>query len=144
MSLSVLQEIADWKLEGKSEDNRRYFFHVSEVESIENGSRSYVIGRKGTGKSTIFQRLQYELRHLEGYASAYIDIKTTYEESTTDPAIFEQMGRGSAYTDDWIWRPVVLSEFMAKHFYTPRSAQLTQIILRHVEEVRCQRKSNVC
>ncbi len=53
---------------------------------------TFLIGRKGTGKSTIFQRLQYELRHLEGYASAYIDIKTTYEESTTDPAIFEQMG----------------------------------------------------
>lgn len=53
---------------------------------------TFLIGRKGTGKSTIFQRLQYELRHLEGYASAYIDIKTTYEESTTDPAIFEQLG----------------------------------------------------
>src|SRR2546425_5631053 len=57
MSLSVLQEIADWKLEGKSEDNRRYFFHVSEVESIENGSRSYVIGRKGTGKTAISEYL---------------------------------------------------------------------------------------
>src|SRR5438067_12273412 len=53
---------------------------------------TFLIGRKGTGKSTIFQRLQYELRHLEGYASAYIDIKTTYEESTTDPAIFAQLG----------------------------------------------------
>jgi hypothetical protein len=57
LTLSVLQEIADWKLEGKSEDNRRYFFHVSEVESIENGSRSYVIGRKGTGKTAISEYL---------------------------------------------------------------------------------------
>ena len=69
---------------------------------------------------------------------------TEQEARTAISAIFEAMERGSAYTDDWIWRPVVLAEFMARHFYTPRSAQLTQIILRHVEEVRRRRKSKVC
>ena len=34
-------------------------------------STTFVIGRKGTGKSTIFQRVQYELRRMTGYASAY-------------------------------------------------------------------------
>src|SRR5450759_2313125 len=40
---------------------------------------TFVIGRKGTGKSTIFQRLQYELRKSKLHTSAYIDIKTLYE-----------------------------------------------------------------
>jgi hypothetical protein len=59
-------------------------------------------------------------------------------------AIFEEMGRGGAYTDDWIWRPVALSAFLAQHFYSPRSQQVSQILIRHVEEIRCQRKSKIC
>jgi len=42
-----------------------------------------LIGREGTGKSTIFQRVQYELRHMNGYASAYVDIKTVFEAAST-------------------------------------------------------------
>jgi len=53
---------------------------------------TFLIGRKGTGKSTIFQRVQYELRKMAGYASAYIDIKTVYESSTTDPKILSSLG----------------------------------------------------
>src|SRR5690349_15188575 len=45
---------------------------------------TFVIGRKGTGKSTIFQRAQHELRRSEMYASAYVDIKTVFEASQTD------------------------------------------------------------
>jgi DNA replication protein DnaC len=37
---------------------------------------TFLIGRKGTGKSTIFQRLQYELIKDKTKTSAYIDIKT--------------------------------------------------------------------
>src|SRR5690349_24158492 len=40
---------------------------------------TFVIGRKGTGKSTIFQRLQAELRKRKHQTSAYIDIKTVWE-----------------------------------------------------------------
>ncbi len=56
--LNVLKEIrSSWKLDAKSEDTDRYFFHVSEVEAIQSGDRAYVIGRKGTGKSAIAQYL---------------------------------------------------------------------------------------
>ncbi len=48
---------------------------------------TFLIGRKGTGKSTIFQRVQNELRGSEGCVSAYIDIKTVYESSTVDPEL---------------------------------------------------------
>lgn len=56
--LDLLKEIrSSWKLDAKSEDTDRYFFHVSEVEAIQSGERAYVIGRKGTGKSAIAQYL---------------------------------------------------------------------------------------
>jgi ATPase subunit of ABC transporter with duplicated ATPase domains len=53
---------------------------------------TFLIGRKGTGKSTIFQRVQYELRHMNGYASAYVDIKTVFEASSTDPSLLAELG----------------------------------------------------
>lgn len=61
---SVLDEIrGNWKLEAKSESSERYFFHVDEVQLIESGRKSYIIGRKGTGKTAIaeyfYTRSQY-------------------------------------------------------------------------------------
>jgi hypothetical protein len=42
---------------------------------------TFLIGRKGTGKSTVFQRVQEELKTVKKATSAYIDIKTVYESS---------------------------------------------------------------
>jgi hypothetical protein len=53
----LLETVSDWKLEAKLEDNDRYFFHTGHVDVLENGSRCYVIGRKGTGKTAISEYL---------------------------------------------------------------------------------------
>ncbi len=54
--MELLEEIREnWKLDAKTEDTDRYFFHVKELERILAGKRSYVIGRKGTGKTAISQ-----------------------------------------------------------------------------------------
>ncbi|XAM00611.1 MarR family winged helix-turn-helix transcriptional regulator [Phycisphaeraceae bacterium D3-23] len=53
-------------------------------------STTFLIGRKGTGKSTVFQRCQHELRKRSDNISAYVDIKTLYESSLADPAILTQ------------------------------------------------------
>jgi hypothetical protein len=54
----LIEEIKEnWKLEAKSENTERYFFHVKEVEKILSGKRSYVIGRKGTGKTAISEHI---------------------------------------------------------------------------------------
>src|SRR6185312_5194039 len=51
---NLIKEIAtNWKLEAKSEDVGRYFYHMNEVETILSGTKNYVIGRKGTGKTAI-------------------------------------------------------------------------------------------
>lgn len=52
---------------------------------------TFVIGRKGTGKSTIFQRLQSELRKTKHQTSAYVDIKTVFESSQIDPAMLSRL-----------------------------------------------------
>ena len=56
---------------------------------------TFLVGRKGTGKSTIFERVQYELRHMNGYASAYVDVKTVFEASLTDVSLIDQLGSGT-------------------------------------------------
>lgn len=53
----LLKEISTWKLEAKLEDTARYFYHVRDLDRIENGERCYVIGRKGTGKTAIAEYL---------------------------------------------------------------------------------------
>ena len=55
--MRVLEELKDWKLEAKSENSSRYFYHVDEVTKIAKGSAAYVIGRKGTGKTAIAEHL---------------------------------------------------------------------------------------
>lgn len=57
MSKRLLEEISSWKAEAKLEDSERYFFHIDEVDKILSGDRSYVIGRKGTGKTAISEYL---------------------------------------------------------------------------------------
>jgi hypothetical protein len=54
-SKKVFKEIANWKLEAKLEDNERYFYHLPDLDYLLDGSRCYVIGRKGTGKTAIAQ-----------------------------------------------------------------------------------------
>lgn len=44
---------------------------------------TYLVGRKGTGKSTLFLKMENELRKNKKYLPCYIDVKTTYESSQT-------------------------------------------------------------
>lgn len=55
--MAILAEVAEWKLEAKLEDNARYFFHVKDVSRISSGSKAFVIGRKGSGKTAIGEHL---------------------------------------------------------------------------------------
>lgn len=52
-----LMAVSEWKLEAKLEDAIRYFLPVPETDLIISGKKSYVIGRKGTGKTAIVSYL---------------------------------------------------------------------------------------
>lgn len=57
-SKEILKSIAEnWKLEAKLEIKKDYFYHSQEVNMILNNSKYYVIGRKGSGKSSISEYL---------------------------------------------------------------------------------------
>jgi hypothetical protein len=66
--------------------------HVLDVMLRPN--TTFLIGRKGTGKSTVFQRTQYELRknrEFKTYLSAYLDIKTVWESSVMDRGLRDEV-----------------------------------------------------
>lgn len=48
--------IESWSIEAKKE-NSAYFYNIEEVGTIAEGKKSYVIGRKGSGKTAIAQHL---------------------------------------------------------------------------------------
>jgi hypothetical protein len=57
---------------------------------------SFLIGRKGTGKSTVFQRAQHEIRKQKTSISAYLDIKTIFESSDVDPVLLDKISQQPA------------------------------------------------
>src|SRR6266699_6480823 len=64
-------------------------------QTMLKANTTFLIGRKGTGKSTIFQRVQHELRKRPNHTSAYIDIKTVYESSRADPVLIAKINANS-------------------------------------------------
>lgn len=42
---------------------------------------TFLIGRKGTGKSTIFLKMEYEYRKKKTHFPCYVDVKTVFESS---------------------------------------------------------------
>lgn len=51
---------------------------------ILSDNTSFLVGRKGTGKSTIILRLESEYRKKEDYLPCYIDTKTVFESTKSD------------------------------------------------------------
>jgi cold shock CspA family protein len=54
---SLLRNVGQWMVEARLEDSNRYFCQTADVQFIEDGSKCYVIGRKGTGKTAISEYL---------------------------------------------------------------------------------------
>lgn len=74
MENTTLKSISEnWKLEAKLEDTEKYFFNSTEVNSILNDGKCYVIGRKGSGKSAICEYLIKKKEH--NYFSTKLSFK---------------------------------------------------------------------
>ena len=55
---SILKSISNnWKLEARIEKNKDYFFYNREIRHIVENNKYYIIGRKGTGKTSISEHL---------------------------------------------------------------------------------------
>ena len=82
------------------------------LRTVLKPNTTFLIGRKGTGKSTIFQRAQDSLNADKAATWAYIDIKTLYESSTAEivggmPSAYE-----SALSPDAVRRICLFRSFV--------------------------------
>lgn len=66
------------------------------LNALVRPNTTFLIGRKGTGKSTVFQRAQHEIRKQKTSISAYLDIKTIFESSDVDPVLLEKLNEHPA------------------------------------------------
>jgi hypothetical protein len=57
-SQAFLDEIKRWKLEAREEDTNRYFYSLQGIDDIVSGECSFVIGRKGSGKTAIAEHIR--------------------------------------------------------------------------------------
>ena len=60
------------------------------LNTMTKPNTTFIVGRKGTGKSTVFLRAQHELRKADRVVSAYVDIKTVFESAQVDPQLLEK------------------------------------------------------
>jgi hypothetical protein len=83
------------------------------LRTILRPNTTFIIGRKGTGKSTLFQRLQYEVRKDASKTSAYVDIKTLFESAQVDPALLAKLTASeTALPEQELKRILLLREFL--------------------------------
>ena len=75
-----------------------------------------LVGRKGTGKSTVFQRVQHEIRKNKiGAISAYMDIRNVFEESQVDPSTLERVNElDGAMNPEEIKKLLLYKKFLSK------------------------------
>jgi hypothetical protein len=82
--------------------------------SLLRPNTSFLIGRKGTGKSTVFQRVQHEIRKQKNSISTYLDIKTIFESSDIDPLLLEKISQQPAAMPPAAVRQFLLYEAFGK------------------------------
>lgn len=61
--------------------------------TLRRANTTFLIGRKGTGKSTIFLRAQKSVLKEKRVLSTYVDIKTVYESAQVNPSLLTELGR---------------------------------------------------
>jgi hypothetical protein len=82
-------------------------------KTLLGNNTTIIVGRKGTGKSTVFQRAQREIRKSKlGIISAYMDIRNVFESSQVDEVPTDQSEQlGSAMSADQLKRFLLYKRF---------------------------------
>src|SRR5262245_34295774 len=53
----ALTSIAHWRLDAKVDDLERYFYTIDAVSDLVEGHKSFIVGRKGSGKTAIGEHI---------------------------------------------------------------------------------------
>jgi len=96
------------------------------LETMLRESTTFLIGRKGTGKSTIFQRTQHQLRARSNSVSAYVDIKTVFEAADVDPALPAQLAKTGIALSEESLRKVLLYRAFIRAVFTDVKRELKE------------------
>jgi hypothetical protein len=88
---------------------------------------TYLIGRKGTGKSTIFLKLESEYRKKKQYLPCYIDVKTVFESSQAQEI-------SSQYLSDFLDTETLKKYLISRCF-------IQNVLMQIYDEVDKQRKT---
>lgn len=86
---------------------------------------TFLIGRRGTGKSTIFLKLENEYRKKKNYLPCYVDVKTIYESSQAQ--VINQQ-----YLQEYLSGKNLSTYLMARNF-------IQSVLNRIYEEIDLQR-----
>lgn len=81
--------------------------HDHVLNQIRQPTTTFIVGRKGTGKSTVFLRARKSLLGQKDVIAAYVDIKTVFESSRIDPALV-----GALATNDGALSPAALDQLL--------------------------------
>lgn len=84
------------------------------LTTILRPNSTFLVGRKGTGKSTIFQRAQEVLDKDKEKSWAYIDIKTLFESSTSELVGLTPTEISSSLSHDSVKRIAIFKKFMTE------------------------------
>jgi len=82
------------------------------LKSMLQDSTTLLIGRKGTGKSTIINRFQHEIRKTDDKLSLYIDVKALFEQA--HKSSFPSVKRLDALSQDDLERLNLYKNFIQK------------------------------
>jgi DNA-binding MarR family transcriptional regulator len=107
------------------------------LKTVLKPNTTFLIGRKGTGKSTIFQRAQECLNRDNSVTWAYIDIKTLYESSVADLLGNIPQGSDTALSIDAIRRISIFKSFvieLIKEIKDQINSRITSTLWNQVKE----------
>ncbi len=100
---------------------------------------TFIVGRKGSGKSTVFQRVQHEIRkNRSNVISAYMDIRNVFEASQIDPIASGKIASlESALSPDQVQKLLLYKRFFKLLITDVRDelkAQVDQSFLTRLKE----------
>ena len=88
------------------------------LKTVTLNNTTFLVGRKGTGKSTVFAKAQLELRKREDAISIYVDVKSLHELLSTNEAAVQSL------QDATILEPVFRAHSLRKNFLSAVIADL--------------------
>lgn len=77
---------------------------------------TYLVGRKGTGKSTIFLRIEEELNEKNSVVPVYLDAKTVFESSQNNLLALDNNSIATEYYKKYVWQYNFIKSFLGVLF----------------------------